>query len=73
MADRSWMSFVMPIGKKHKGETLGMIRINDIDYLIWAADTIVQEPLHTELQKAMKYLEEVDPMVFTRRKIKHED
>jgi len=44
-----------------------------VDYLIWAADNIAQEPLKTELQKAMKYLEEVDQGVFTRRKMTKDD
>jgi hypothetical protein len=54
------MSFVMPFGK-HKGETLSMIRINDISYLVWAAEDISNAEVKEQCQKAIAYLNEVDP------------
>lgn len=50
----------MPFGK-HKGETLSMIRINDISYLVWAAEDISNAEVKEQCQKAIAYLNEVDP------------
>lgn len=60
MADRSWMSFKMPFGK-YKGDTLGMIRINDIGYIVWAADNISNADVKEQCDKALAYINEVDP------------
>ena len=60
MPDRSWMSYKMPFGK-YKGDTLEIIRINDPQYLIWGADNINNREVRRECEKAITYLNEVDP------------
>ena len=60
MADRTWMSYKMPFGK-YKGDTLAIIRINDIGYLVWAAENIKQAEVKEQLNKAIAYINEVDP------------
>ena len=60
MADRSWMSYVMPFGK-YRGDTLAIIRMNDIGYILWAAENIKQPDVNEQFQKALAYINEVDP------------
>jgi len=54
------MSFKMPFGK-YKGDTLAVIRMNDIGYLVWAAENIKQIEIKEQLDKAIAYINEVDP------------
>jgi uncharacterized protein (DUF3820 family) len=60
MADRTWMNYKMPFGK-YKGDTLAIIRMNDIGYLVWAAENIKQAEVKEQLNKAIAYINEVDP------------
>jgi hypothetical protein len=64
MADRSWMSFIMPLGK-YKGDTLGMVKIKDPGYLRWLVDNIPwSNSMNAALSKAYEYLQETDPGFF---------
>jgi len=60
MADRSWMSYKMPFGK-YKGDTLAIIRMNDVGYLVWAEENIKHLEVKNQLDKAIAYINEVDP------------
>ena len=58
------MSHVLTFGK-YKGDTLGMVRSNDLEYIIWLSE---QEPTHQKALEAVKacqacieYLRETDP------------
>ena len=64
MADRSWMSYKLPFGK-YAGQTLAMVRMNDLQYVIWLSE---QEPTNSSAIEAVQaannciaYLYEVDP------------
>lgn len=57
---QKWASYIVPVGK-HKGETLAMVRMNDMDWFVWATENMKMEPLRTMLKEGMKYLEETDP------------
>jgi hypothetical protein len=67
MADRSWMSFRMPLGK-YKGETLGMVKIKDPDYVRWFVAQTWTNFINIELSKMYEYLNETDPDFFKRHK-----
>lgn len=42
-------TWVIPFGKKHKGETLKQVAENDPGYIEWAKDNITSEPMKTLL------------------------
>ena len=54
------MSYKMPFGK-YKGDTLAIIRMNDVGYLVWAAENIKHLEVKDQLDKAIAYINEVDP------------
>ena len=64
MADRSWMSYVMPFGK-YKGDTLAIIRMNDIGYLVWLSENVTNPEVREQCLKALDYISEVDPCSLT--------
>jgi hypothetical protein len=49
---QGWQSFVWPIGRTHKGETLKAILIKDRPYLEWAAGNL-QGSLQKRAQEAL--------------------
>jgi hypothetical protein len=67
MPDRSWMSFVMPFGK-YKGDTLGTIRTNDAQYLLWRSENVSHGKVRKQREKAIAYLNEVDPWSLPQKK-----
>lgn len=67
MADKSWMSFMMPFGK-YKGDTLGTIRLNDVQYLVWLSENVSHQQVREQSEKAIAYLNEVDPWSLPQKK-----
>jgi hypothetical protein len=72
MADKSWMSYVMPFGK-YKGDTLAIIRMNDVGYLLWAADNISNPEIKEQCNKAIAYINEVDPWSLSKLSDRHKE
>ena len=62
----------MPFGK-YKGDTLAIIRMNDIGYLVWAAENIKQTEVKEQFDKALAYINEVDPWSLTSKTGRHQE
>lgn len=60
--------FVINFGKKHKGETMGEIWLNDPDYIEWLA----KESFMEDVKKAAQAIVENDPQEVERLKTVHE-
>jgi hypothetical protein len=65
MADRSWMEYTIPRGK-HKGDTLGMVRISDLSYIDWFSrqekgNDAESNEIIDKCNECVEYLNKVDP------------
>lgn len=64
MSDRSWMSYIAPFGK-HKNDTLQIIRMNDLQYVIWMSEQKSEGTSSIEFinkcKDCIEYLRETDP------------
>jgi uncharacterized protein (DUF3820 family) len=66
------MSYKMPFGK-YKGDTLAIIRMNDIGYVVWAAENIKQPEVKEQLDKAIAYINEVDPYALSGVQVRQQE
>jgi hypothetical protein len=63
-ADKSWMSYRMPFGK-HKSETLGMVRIRDLSWIVWMSkqdpQNYIGEVVKGKCLECIAYINETNP------------
>jgi hypothetical protein len=59
--ENDWKSFIMPFGKKHKGETMYMIYINDFDYIRWLDSITLSPDIRSVVDAAIEHKNKTDP------------